>query len=103
MMHLPGRGDRALSLLMLLSILAFYAVRCYLTQAEREAMKKQRLPKGWTEAKIRKLAARHDHQSEEEQAAEIEAAISAKNQTVIVVPTKLVPEIQALIASRRGA
>ncbi len=35
--------------------------------------------------------------------AKMEAAPSAKDQTVMVVPTDLVPEIQALIARRRGA
>jgi hypothetical protein len=66
-------------------------------------MKKQRLPRGWTEKRIRELAAHQDQQTEEEQAAEIEAALSAKDQTLMVVPTQLVPEIQALIAHKRGA
>lgn len=66
-------------------------------------MKKQRLPRGWTEKQIRDLAAHHDRQTDEEQAAEIQAALSAENQTVMVVPTELVPEIQALIARKRGA
>ncbi len=66
-------------------------------------MRKQRLPRGWTEKRIRELAAHHDRQSEQQQAAEIEAALSAKDQTVMVVPTELVPEIQALIVRKRGA
>jgi len=66
-------------------------------------MKKQRMPRGWTEQQIRDLAAHHVRQTDEEQAAEIQAALSAENQTVMVVPTELVPEIQALIARKRGA
>jgi hypothetical protein len=66
-------------------------------------MTKQKLPKGWTEKSIRELAAHHDSQSEDEQAKEIEDAIAAKDQTVMVVPTILVPEIQSLIARKRGA
>jgi hypothetical protein len=66
-------------------------------------MKKQRLPRGWTEERIRELAAHHDQQTDAEQAAEIEAALSAEEQTVMVVPTELVPDIQALIARKRGA
>jgi hypothetical protein len=66
-------------------------------------VKKQRLPKGWTEKQIKELAAHHDEMSPEEVAKEIEAAVSAKDQTVMVVPTKLVPQIQALITSKRGA
>ena len=66
-------------------------------------MKKQHLPRGWTEKQIHDLAAHHDRQTDEEQASEIQAALSAENQTVMVVPTDLVPEIQALIARKRGA
>jgi hypothetical protein len=66
-------------------------------------MKKQRLPRGWTEKRIRELANHHDRQTEEEQAAEIEGALSAKDQTLMMVPTALVPAIQALIARKRGA
>jgi hypothetical protein len=66
-------------------------------------MKKQRLPRGWTEKRIRELAEYHDRQTEEEQAAEIEASMAQKGQTVIVVPTKFVPKILQLIAPRRTA
>jgi hypothetical protein len=66
-------------------------------------VKKHRLPRGWTETSIREPAARHDRQTEDERAAEIEPALSAKDQTLMMVPTELVPEIQALIARKRGA
>lgn len=66
-------------------------------------MKKQRLPKGWTEEKIRKLAKYHDNLTEAEQAAEIDAALKDKDQTLIAVPTKLVPEIVKLINKKRPA
>ena len=66
-------------------------------------MKKQRLPSGWTEKRIRALAAHHDGQTDEEQAAEIEAALAKKDQTLMVVPTKLVPEILHLIREKQSA
>ena len=66
-------------------------------------MKKPRLPQGWTEKRVRELAAHHDQQTEEEQAAGIEAVLAAKDQTLMVVPTELVPEIQALITRKLGA
>jgi hypothetical protein len=66
-------------------------------------MRKQRLPRGWTEERIRELATHHDQQTDAEHAAEIEAALSAEEQTVMAVPTELVPDIQALIARKRGA
>ncbi len=55
-------------------------------------MKKQRMPLGWTQKQIRELAAYHDNQTEEEQAAEIEAALAQDGQTLMVVPTELVPQ-----------
>ena len=64
-------------------------------------MKKQRLPKGWTQEKIRKLAEHHDNLTEDEQAAEIEAGLTEESQTVMVVPTKLVPQIVKLINKKR--
>jgi WD40 repeat protein len=67
----------------------------------REAMKKQRLLRGWTEKRTRDLVAHYDEQTDDEQA--LEAALSAKDQTVMIVPTELVPAIQALIARKRGA
>jgi len=66
-------------------------------------MKKQRLPRGWTEKDIGNLAVQHDRQTEDQQAAEIDAAVSAKDQMLMVVPIELVAEIQALISSKRGA
>ena len=66
-------------------------------------MKKQRLPKGWTEEKIRKLAEYHDNLTADEQVAEIEAALNDKNQTLMMVPTELVPEIIKLINKKRPA
>ena len=66
-------------------------------------MKRQRLPKGWTEDKIRQLAEYHDNLTEDEQAAEIEAALTDEHQTVMVVPTELVPEIVKLINKKRPA
>ena len=64
---------------------------------------RQKLPKGWTEERVRKLAEYYDNQTDEEGVAEIDAAFAAENQTVMVVPTELVPEINKLIAKKRPA
>jgi hypothetical protein len=64
-------------------------------------MKKQGLPKGWTEEKIRELAEYHDNLTEDDQAAEIESALTEENQTLIAVPTELVPEVVKLINKKR--
>ncbi len=65
--------------------------------------KKQVYPAGWDEERIRKLAEHYDHQTEDEQVAEHEAAFRSEGQTVMVVPTELVPEIVKLIGSKRPA
>ena len=74
---------------------------------EKEEMtKKQRkntYPAGWDKARTRKLAEHYDNQTEDEQVAEHEAAFLAEGQTVMVVPSELVPEIVRLIRAKRPA
>jgi hypothetical protein len=65
--------------------------------------RKQQLPPGWDEKRIQEVIEYYENQTEEEQAAEHEAAFTAQGQTMMVVPTELVPEIRKLIARRRGA
>jgi hypothetical protein len=65
--------------------------------------KKQAYPAGWDEERVRRLAEHYDHQTEDEQAAEHEAAFRAEGQTVMVVPTELVPAIVKLIGKKRPA
>jgi hypothetical protein len=67
------------------------------------AKKKQVYPAGWDEERIRKLADHYEHQTADEQVAEHEAAFRAEGQTVMVVPTELVPEIVKLIVKKRPA
>jgi 5-formyltetrahydrofolate cyclo-ligase len=65
--------------------------------------KKQELPSGWTEKRIRQLAEYYDNQTEEEQAAEIEAAWRSDNVTMMPVPTERVSEVLRLLARKPGA
>ena len=64
-------------------------------------MKKQEYPPGWNVKRVRKVIAHCENQTEEEQAAEIEAAIKAKNITMVAVPTALVPKVLTLIQRRK--
>jgi len=68
-----------------------------------ERAKKQKLPRGWTEKKICELIDYYENQSEEGQVAEHEAAHHSADQTMMGVPTDLVPEVRKLIARRRRA
>jgi len=63
--------------------------------------KKQKFPRGWNEARVRKVIEHYDKQSEEDEAAEIEAALKDRSITMMAVPTKLVPQVHALLARER--
>jgi hypothetical protein len=60
----------------------------------------QRLPKGWDDERVKKLLAELDSRTEEEWIAADEAAASGNDeQTVVTVPTALMPEIRRLLAT----
>jgi hypothetical protein len=61
---------------------------------------RQKFPPGWDEARVRKVLAHYEKQTEAEAVAEDEAAYEADEQTVMIVPTKLVPAIRQLISRR---
>ncbi len=65
-------------------------------------MKRNRLPVGWNEAKVRRVLRHYEGQTEDEAAAEDEAASRLRDQAVMVVPKRLVPEITRLIETRRS-
>jgi len=64
-------------------------------------MKQNKYPSGWNERKVGRVLRHYESQTEDEAVAEDEAAYELKDQTVMVVPRKLVPEITKLIAKRR--
>jgi len=63
-------------------------------------MRQSRFPDGWDAARVRRVLAHYEQQSEEEAVAEDEAAAEDSTQTVMRVPRDLVPEIRELIAKR---
>jgi hypothetical protein len=64
--------------------------------------KRQTFPRGWNEKRVQDVIAYYDRQTEDEAVAEYEAAMNLDGLTVMLVPTKLVPEIRRLIGRRRG-
>jgi len=72
-------------------------------KANGRTAKTQKFPRGWDEERVRKVLAHYENQTEDEAVAEDEAAYEAEEQTVMIVPTDLVPAIRQLIARRRGA
>ena len=63
-------------------------------------VRKQELPSGWDERRVKEVIAYYDNQTDEEATAEYEAAMKVEGESVMLVPTELVPEIRRLIARR---
>ena len=59
--------------------------------------RKYNTPRGWSVAKVKRIIAHYENQSEEEATAEDEAAFR-NPRTVVSVPVKLVPAVRRLIA-----
>jgi len=60
-------------------------------------------PPGWDEARVKKVLAHYEAQSEEEAVAEDEAAIESNADTLMAVPKPLVPAVRELIAKHQTA
>jgi hypothetical protein len=58
---------------------------------------------GWDEERVKWVLAHYESQTEEEAVAEDEAAFEAAGQTIMEVPTELVPKVRELIAKHQAA
>jgi hypothetical protein len=66
-------------------------------------MKQTKFPPGWDADRVKRVLEHYASQSEEEAVAEDEAALEVAGQTVMEVPTELVPRIRELIAKHKAA
>jgi hypothetical protein len=55
-------------------------------------------PSGWDERRVREVLEHYENQTDEDAAAEHEAALSSPEHTVMEVPAELVPLFRQLIA-----
>ena len=58
---------------------------------------KQEFPPGWNERKVRAVIRHYERLTNDELALEIETASEVSEETLISVPTKLLPAVQKLI------
>ena len=65
--------------------------------------KQNRFPPGWSNARVQRVLAHYEEQSEAEAVAEDEAAYRSTTTTVMNVPVKLVPAVRALLGKRRAS
>lgn len=61
-------------------------------------MVRSKFPPGWDETRVRRVLAHYEEQTEEEAVAEDEAAAEDHTQTVMEIPSELVPAVRELIA-----
>jgi hypothetical protein len=61
-------------------------------------MKKSSFPPGWDEARVQRVLAHYESQSDEEAVAEDEATFETTTHTAMEVPVELVPAVRELIA-----
>jgi hypothetical protein len=67
-------------------------------------MKKQnRFASGWNAARVQRVLAHYERQTDTEAVAEDEAAYRSTKATMMKVPVKLVPVVRALMAKRRAS
>jgi hypothetical protein len=64
-------------------------------------MSQSKFPDGWDEAKVRRVLAHYEEQTDEDALLEEEAGIEP-SETVMNVPHDLVPKVRELIAKRRS-
>lgn len=66
-------------------------------------MKQNKFPPGWDEERVKRVLVHYESQTEEEAVAEDEVAFEAADQTIMEVPTELVPKVRELIAKHHAA
>jgi hypothetical protein len=66
-------------------------------------MKQAKYPDGWDEARVKRVLAHYEQQSDEEAVVEDEGAYeSTTTHTAMEVPVDLVPAVRELLAKRRA-
>ncbi len=66
-------------------------------------MKENTFPPGWDTNQVTRVLAHDETQTEDEALIEDEAAFEMRGQTMMEVPTELVPGIRQLIAKHKAA
>lgn len=65
-------------------------------------MKETEYPPGWDAARVHRVLAHYEQQTEEEAVAEDEAAYESATQTFVEIPNKLLPVVRELIAKHES-
>lgn len=66
-------------------------------------MKQSTFPPAWNTARIKRVLKHYESQTEEESVTEDEATFEQPGQTVMEIPSDLVPAVRRLIAKRKAS
>ena len=61
-----------------------------------------RLPKGWDDARVRRVLEHYESQTDEQAAAEHDDAYRSRGVTLMEIPFELLAEVRKLIARKRA-
>jgi len=64
---------------------------------------KNKFPPGWDSERVRRVLEHYEAQSEEEAVAEDEAIFEQPSQTVVEIPSDLLPAVRELLAKRKAS
>ena len=64
-------------------------------------MKQSKFPPGWNAERVRRVLSHYESQSKDEAVAEDEAASENASDTIMAIPTELVPKVRELIAKHK--
>jgi len=62
-----------------------------------KSSKKNKFPKGWDEARVRRIIKHYENQSDESAAAEHDALFNRPNHAMMQIPVRLVPAVRKLL------
>ena len=62
----------------------------------------KKFPRGWNEDRIKKVIEHYETQSEDDAVSEDEAAYQHDGQTIMEVPSELVPKVRDLISKKQS-
>ena len=66
-------------------------------------MKQSKFPPGWDADRVRRVLEHYEAQSDEEAVAEDEAAFEQGGQTMVEIPSDLLPAVRELLAKRKAS
>lgn len=66
-------------------------------------MRQSKFPPGWNADRVKRVIEHYEEQTEDETVAEDDAAFEQPGQTVVEIPSDLLPAVRELLAKRKAS